>query len=319
MPPLGGIIHGAMTLDDGLLAGLTVERLNGVMAPKVLGVLNLHEATRDIPLDFFVMLSSVSSLVGNVGQGNYAAANAFLDGFAEYRRKCGLPAVTINWGAIAEVGVAARNTQVEQALNAAGLRSMHVDHALYALEQAIRLNLPQIGIFQVDWSRWRARHPAGVSTLLFESLYAEHIETSDAGGLDPRGQLLLRLTVLDQQGRLDYMQSALTEEFSRVLQMPASQIDVQQNVMNLGIDSLMAVELQTALQEKFALQLSAMELTRGLSVAQLAARLLSGITPDVEALSRASAVPEQSLDAVLQVEMSGISDADFEQMVKEAL
>src|SRR5581483_10206545 len=111
MPPLRGLIHGAMVLDDGLINGLTAERLKTVMAPKILGALNLDAATQDMTLDFFVMLSSVSSLVGNMGQANYAAANAFLDGFAEYRRRRGLPATTINWGALAEVGVAARNSQ----------------------------------------------------------------------------------------------------------------------------------------------------------------------------------------------------------------
>jgi acyl carrier protein len=319
MPPLRGIIHGAMVLDDGLLTGLTAERLQRVFAPKISGALNLDAETRDIPLDFFVMLSSVSSLVGNVGQGNYAAANAFLDGFAEYRRSRGLPAMTINWGALAEIGVAARNVQVEQALHAAGLRSMLVDHALFALGQALRLNLPQIGIFQVDWGRWRALHPAGASAALFEALFAEQSESADGAGLDPHQQLLHRLAVLDPQERLDYMQLLLSEELARVLQMPATQIDVQQSVMTLGIDSLMAVELQTALQTKFALKLSAMELTRGLSVAQLAARLLGGLTSDLEALRTAAAVPEQVLDAVLETEMAGVSVAELEHMVKKAV
>src|SRR5207244_2277542 len=226
MPPLRGVIHGAMVLDDGLLAGLTADRLRQVMAPKISGALNLHIATRVIPLDFFVMLSSVSSLVGNVGQGNYAAANAFLDGFAEYRRSRGVPAITINWGALAEVGVAARNAQVEQVLNAAGLRSMHVDHALYALGQAVHLKLPQVGIFQVDWGRWRATHPGGATAALFESLFAEHTESSGGAGMDPHQQFLQRLAVLDPQARMDYMQILLTEELARVVQMPVSQIDV---------------------------------------------------------------------------------------------
>lgn len=319
MPPLRGIIHGAMVLDDGLINGLTAERLKTVMAPKILGALNLDAASQGMTLDFFVMLSSVSSLVGNIGQANYAAANAFLDGFAEYRRRRGLPATTINWGALAEVGVAARNSQVEQVLNAAGLRSMHIDHALFALGQAIKMDLPQIGIFEVDWARWRATHPGGVNAALFESLYAELAESSDGSGLDPHQQLLHRLAALEPQARTDYMQSLLSEELARVLQMPASQIDVQQNVMSLGIDSLMAVELQTALQGKFALQLSAMELTRGLSVSQLAARLYAGIAAGVEAINTTSAASEETLDALLQAEMAGVSDAEFEQMVKEAL
>ncbi len=319
MPPLTGIIHGAMVLDDGLLAGLTAERLRQVMAPKILGALHLDAATRDVPLDFFVMLSSITSLADNAGQGNYAAANAFLDGFAEYRRGRGLPAITINWGALAEIGVAARNAKVEKALNAAGLRSMHVDHALYALGQALELNLPQIGVFQVDWQRWRTTHPAGASAAVFESLFAELGDPSAAAGLDPHEQLLRRLAMLEPQAQMDYMQTLLAEELARVLQMSVTQIDLQQNVMNLGIDSLMAVELQTALESKFALHLSAMELTRGPSVTQLAGRLLAGIAADLEALRTAGTVPEQTLDAMLQAETAGVSDAELEQMVKEAL
>jgi NADP-dependent 3-hydroxy acid dehydrogenase YdfG/acyl carrier protein len=319
MPPLRGVIHGAMVLDDSLLSGLTADRLRNVMAPKILGALNLDSATRDIPLDFFVMLSSVSALVGNVGQGSYGAANAFLDGFAHYRRSRGLPAIAINWGALAEVGVAARNPQAEKIINAAGVHSLHVDHALYALEQALTLNLPQVGIFHVDWRRWRATHPDRATAALFESLFAQHDESSDSAGLDPRQQLLHRLLVLDPQARMDYMQILLAEELARVVQMPASQIDVHQNVMTLGVDSLMAVELQTALQGKFALQLSAMELTRGLSVAQLAARLLGSIAADVDALSAAGVVSEQALDSLLRAEMAGVSAAEVEQMVKEAV
>src|SRR4029077_2218916 len=109
----------------------------------------------------------------------------------------------------------------------------------------------------------------------------------------------------DPQARLDYMQILLAEELARVVQLPVSQIDVQQNVLTLGIDSLMAVELQTALQGKFSLQISAMELTRGLSVAQLAARLLGSIAAELDALTTGGTVPGQALDALLQAEVAG--------------
>jgi acyl carrier protein len=319
MPPLRGVIHGAMVLDDGLLAGLTAERLRQVMAPKVLGALHLHAATQDMPLDFFVMLSSVASLVGNVGQGNYAAANAFLDSFASYRRGRGLPASTINWGALAEVGVVARQAQVEQMLSAAGVRPMPVEHALYALGQLLQLNPPQAGVFQVDWQRWRATHPTGASAALFAPLLAESAQTADSADLAPHQQLLHRLVVLEPQERLEYMQALLADELARVLQLPVAQIDYQHNIMHLGVDSLMAVELQTALQGKFALQLSAMELIRGLSIAQLATRLLTSITPEIALLDMDSDVSEAALDALLQAEMAGVSEADWEQLVKQAL
>jgi len=317
MPPLRGVIHGAMGLDDGLLAGLTADRLCQVMAPKVLGALHLHAATKGIPLDFFVMLSSVASLVGHVGQANYAAANAFLEAFAQYRRARGLPAITINWGALAEVGVVARQAQVEQMLATAGVRAMYIDHALYALGQVLRLNPPQVGVLQVDWKRWLAMHPGASSAVLLQSLLAEYAQgMSGSGDMDPHQQLLYKLAVLEPQERQDYMQTLLAEELARVLQLPVAQIDYQHNIMHLGIDSLMAVELQTALQGKFALHISAMELIRGLSIAQLATRLLASLAADLEALTTASAVPEEALNALLQAEMADVSDAAWEQLVK---
>ncbi len=318
MPPLRGVIHGAMVLDDGLLAGLTADRLRQVMAPKILGAIHLHTATREMPLDFFVMLSSVASLLGNVGQANYAAANAFLDAFAQYRRAQGRPAITINLGALAEVGVLARQAQVGQILASAGVRAMPVDHVLYALGQILHLNPPQIGVFQVDWKRWMVTHPAGASATLLQPLATEYAQPSGSVDMPPQQRLLHQLAMLEPQERLDYMQALLAEELARVLQLPVAQIDYQHNIMHLGIDSLMAVELQTALYGKFALQISAMELIRGLSTAQLAARLLASMAADLEALPD-GAVPEDALDALLQAEMANISDAAWEQLVKQVL
>jgi acyl carrier protein len=115
------------------------------------------------------------------------------------------------------------------------------------------------------------------------------------------------------------MQVLLAEEFARVLQMPASQIDVQHNVMHLGIDSLMTVELQTSLQGEFGLHLSAMEFTRGLSIAQISSRLLAGIAVDLEALAGAEVMPEPTLDALLRAEIAEISDTAWQELVEEVL
>ncbi len=127
MPPLRGIFHCAMVLDDGALLNLNEKRFATVMAPKVDGALLLHTYTRQFPLDWFVCFSSISSLVGNAGQGNYVAANAFLDTFAHYRRALGLPAITVNLGVLADVGVAARSESLGETFTRAGIRGFHTE------------------------------------------------------------------------------------------------------------------------------------------------------------------------------------------------
>ena len=108
MPPLRGVFHLAGVLDDGILREQTRERFDRVLAAKAMGAWHLHELTRDDPLDVFVLFSSVAALVGSPGQGNYAAANAFLDALAHHRRAEERPALSVNWGSWAEVGMAAR-------------------------------------------------------------------------------------------------------------------------------------------------------------------------------------------------------------------
>ena len=123
MPPLRGVMHAAMVLDDGLLQHLDADRLARVMAPKALGAWHLHKLTMRLPLDFFVMFSSVASLVGNPGQGSYVAANSFLDALAHHRRALGLAATSINWGVLADVGVASKDTTLLQHLERVGMKS----------------------------------------------------------------------------------------------------------------------------------------------------------------------------------------------------
>ena len=105
-PPIRGVVHAAGVLQDGLLSQLDTAALNAVLRPKMVGGWLLHRLLADAPLDFFVLFSSAGSLLGQPGQGNYAAANAFLDALAHHRRAQGQPALSINWGAWAELGFA---------------------------------------------------------------------------------------------------------------------------------------------------------------------------------------------------------------------
>ena len=171
----------------------------------------------------------------------------------------------------------------------------------------------------MDWKKWKATHSGGSSAPLFEALFAGQDAGSDGGAtMDPRQRLLHQLAVLEPRERMDCMEHLLAEELARILQIPPAQIDYQQNIMHLGVDSLMATELQTALQSKFALQVSAMEFIRGLSIAQLASRMLTGMAADLDALTAQSLAPEEALDTLLEAEMAHLSDAAFEEVVKQA-
>jgi myxalamid-type polyketide synthase MxaB len=147
-PPLRGVIHAAGVLADGVLADMTLEQLDRAMLPKTRGAWNLHQATRQQPLDFFVLFSSVASILGSPGQANYAAGNAFLDALAHYRRSRGLPATAINWGPWAGSGMAAEATQRvpgDQAVKSRGMAMMEPAHGLEILGQLIRSRAEQVG------------------------------------------------------------------------------------------------------------------------------------------------------------------------------
>ena len=137
MPPVKAVIHCAMVLEDGLLKDVTEDQFKRVMLPKIAGAWNLHEATCAMKLDNFLCISSISSLIGNVGQATYVAANAWLDGFAHYRRGLGFPANTFNLGVVDEVGVVARDgADMARLLDQSGIRPMSVAAILENMKQA---------------------------------------------------------------------------------------------------------------------------------------------------------------------------------------
>ena len=165
--PVAGIFHAAGVLDDALLAQQTPERIANVLGPKLTGATLLDKLTRDLPIEHFVLFSSSAALLGSAGQVNHSAANACLDALAERRRAEGLPAVSICWGAWAEVGAAAR---AGSGVARRGLQPMPPQDALAALGHAMTAESPVIGVLAVDWARFLDRFPIGTRPPLFSSV-----------------------------------------------------------------------------------------------------------------------------------------------------
>ncbi|KAB8330057.1 type I polyketide synthase [Scytonema tolypothrichoides VB-61278] len=250
MPPLRGIVHAAGILDDGILQQQSWERFSRVMAPKVRGAWNLHTLTKGLPLDFFVVFSSAASLLGSPGQGNYAAANSFLDALANYRRLQGLPGLSINWGPWAEVGMAASLANRHQAANAMGLDSIAPELGLQVLKQLLQVS-SQIGVLAVDWSVLRQQLSVShqLPPLLFE-LFGKIKTQAETDVLSAQQcDIVQQLQAAPASDRLALLTAYIQGEVAKVLKFAPSQLpDPKQNFFDMGMDSLTSVEFKNHLQ-----------------------------------------------------------------------
>ena len=242
MPPLRGVFHSAVVLDDSILLQLNRERFRQVMLPKVEGAWNLHCLTRDEPLDYFVLFSSAASLIGSPGQGNYAAANAFLDTLAYYRRQQGYPALCINWGRWGEVGQAMKENRGER-LDSRGFTSIKPKEGLAILGSLLKQSCPQIGVMSFHLGKWSQFYPKLTRSSLFVRLLEEvgmEDENESGKGLLTREAL----TELDDEQRQWMLSHYLGQQIARVLGHTSAKIDPQQQLNRLGIDSLTSIELK---------------------------------------------------------------------------
>ncbi len=253
--PLRGIVHAAMVLEDAIATKLDAAIVERVLAPKVDVALALDVATADDPLDFFALFSSFASIVGNPGQGAYAAANAVLDALAEKRHAQGRRAVSINWGSIAGVGYVAERSEVEAHLRQRGITPIAAEEAMRLFELAVQGDAAQVAVIEVDWSTWCAVHATG-NAPRFSGLGDAKPETSGGSAT--------------QLGEAPSTIDAIRIEAARSLRMIPAQLDVDVPLLSLGFDSLMAVELRTMLHHDLGVDVPAMKIMRGPSVRELA-------------------------------------------------
>jgi NAD(P)-dependent dehydrogenase (short-subunit alcohol dehydrogenase family)/aryl carrier-like protein len=250
LPPLKGIIHAAGVLDDGFLQSQTEEKFERVISPKLMGAWHLHQLTQEMPLDFFIMFSSVASLMGSPGQGNYAAANAGLDAIARYRQNRGLPAISINWGPWAETGMAAT-----QGFARKGISLIAPEQGFTALEQLLVNDLAQaqVGVIAADWQELSKQFP-----YLHQSNYFAQLLSNSSVKQDKEKQKsniyteLLAISVPEREKYLtDYLQGAIAP----ILQIDKDKLSVTDSLLESGMDSLMVMEAVNQLKDDLQLML----------------------------------------------------------------
>ncbi|MFN8008992.1 MAG: SDR family NAD(P)-dependent oxidoreductase, partial [Terriglobia bacterium] len=221
--PLKGIVHAAGILDDGILLRQNWSRFENVMAPKIAGSWNLHWLTRHENLDFFIMFSSMASIVGSRGQGNYAAANAFLDGLANFRRGQGLEALSVNWGAWSEIGMAsALGDHDQKRWSQLGMTALTTDIGFQALESALSNRLSQVGVMAIEWSRYLDQFGTKVPRFLSHLVPQLAREPNAPSTMAALPDLVQRLEAVPLSKRKTLLESHVREQVLRVLGLPLS-------------------------------------------------------------------------------------------------
>lgn len=278
--PVRGVVHAAGLLADGVINDMTLEQLDRPIWSKVHGAWNLHTATLEQPLDFFVMFSSVASVLGSPGQANYAAANAFLDALAHARRARGLPAIAINWGPWAGAGMAVENGRKES-VKSRGMALIEPQLGVEVLAKLLKSNAPQVAVMDVQWADLLrllgTRRPA-----LLADIATEIDQTADAAtGGNVDSSFLNQLREADPTSRQSLIVEYIRQQLSRIMGIEPESLQTDRPLSTFGLDSLLALELKNNLETRLDFTLPMAKLMEGPSISSLAeeiARLIAGKT-----------------------------------------
>jgi acyl transferase domain-containing protein/NADPH:quinone reductase-like Zn-dependent oxidoreductase len=252
--PLRGIVHAAGVLDDGVVMEQTWARSSRVLSPKVQGALALARHTRNEGLDFFVCYSSATGVFGSPGQSSYSAANAYLDAFCHALRSSGVPATSVQWGAWGDGGMAAeQSARNASRLDAKGVRPMAAGAALSALELAIASGTAEVAVMSVDWNALAAHGDATSSRALLQELIDVAPQKCQASA-----SVLMELRALSDSRRRSFLVEHARASALRVLGLDdGTLIEAGRPLRELGLDSLVAVELRNALSRSLECTLPA--------------------------------------------------------------
>ncbi len=323
-PSIRGVVHAAGVLQDGLLTQLDAAGLTSVLRPKVLGGWLLHRLLQDDCLDFFVLFSSAGAMLGQPGQGNYAAANAFLDALAHYRQAQGLPALSINWGAWAGEGFAESvgGKRLAARLALLGISSIAPRQALEILERLLGQTAHHVVAVPVNWKRYREFYPAGSASPLLADLARESDEVPEAAGhTSERRDAILAAEPMERRRLL---QSYLSEQVARALGLSPSKLDLQQSLSELGLDSLMAVELKNRIAVDLKVNVPVVKFLQGLSVDQAVTQVLEQLAIEAVDLTLSPAPPvvppgERQNAERLLAELDQLSDEQVSALLSDML
>jgi acyl carrier protein len=264
-----------MVLKDTAIATMTAEDFWSSARSKIVGAWNLHCLTQTAPLDYFVVYSSVTAVAGNPGQANYAAGNLFMEALVHQRRALGLCGTAIEWGAISDTGYLTGNPSVRETLEKRlCVRPYTARRALRYLEQILAHGGAHWIAADADWSRLASSLAAVTRSPRFSALLGERGSAETPGTVE---DMRARLEQLSQDEARQAVTEILSKELARVLGAALGRIDPDRPMGELGVDSLMAVELLTAIDTRFHASVTSLDIAGGATVSQIAGRIVAAI------------------------------------------
>ncbi|WP_265593233.1 type I polyketide synthase [Verrucomicrobium sp. BvORR034] len=313
--PLKGVLHLAMVIDDAPLGVLNRDRMKSVLTPKSYGGWLLHEQTTGMDLDCFLMFSSVSSVFGNPAQANYAAANAFLDSLAHHRRALGLPALTVNWGVLGGEGYVARNEKVAEFLARQGTAALSPGEVVTLLEGFLATGTAQGVAIRVDWNKWRQFFRGMQENPLLERIFASGMDDQEAGGGTSDWRLRIESASADE--REGVIGAAVRDVVGGVLRVKPDSLRNDQPLTDLGLDSLMGVEIENSLEAAIGVALPPTSLMRARTIGQIVTLISERVGGKSGAAPAASAAPAvvETPAAVEEVDIESLSDEDLDRLL----
>ncbi|MEH1102819.1 type I polyketide synthase [Micromonospora sp. CPCC 205561] len=255
--PLTAVIHAAGVRDDGVISSLTPERMDGVLRPKVDAAWNLHELTADLDLKAFVSYSSLAATAGGPGQGNYAAANAFLDGLAQHRKARGLAALTLAWGLWADrSGMTTELDDVHlNRISRSGVAAMEAEEGLALFDAACRTTDAALVPARLDLAAMKVQFAGGSIPPLYRALIRTPARAAAAA---TGASLVQQLAGLGDTERAAALVEIVRGQAAAVLGYPdPAAIEPRRAFSEFGFDSLTAVEMRNRLNNAFGMRLPA--------------------------------------------------------------
>ncbi|KUI43055.1 polyketide synthase [Mycobacterium sp. IS-1590] len=311
--PVRGVIHAAGAVHDQLLVNVSEDDFLKVLGPKIAGTRALHTAFAGQELDFFVMFGSAGSVIASPGQGNYAAANAFLDAFAYQRQAQGLPALTVGWGPWS-VGMV-EDLNLENVYAMRGIELITPAAGALILDRLINQTAPNVIAISADWNRAR-QLLGGHLPKMFADLDAATASPTEAGA---DGSLLELLANTPEAERLNVIIDQVERLVAAVFDCGVTDFANDDMLDDIGLDSMMAMDFRVRINTTFSIDLPVLEILKGVSVDSLAARVLDELPTIHGEEPAAEAAPATEPQPVPEVDVDGLIDDMSEAELRDLL